>query len=145
MDQYNIGPTLQASLSMYTEHARQTGRTTRLIDSLKEGDRVVCLNARESERIRRLIQERGLKGVEMVTNHPDEAGELLGRLPTPQGLTLFEHTWVEEYFRRELEKASSRLRELQNALSGYGEPHRITRRAAEEHARRDLFHPTRSK
>lgn len=128
MDEFGISTAVRSMVEVYSATARQTGRTTKLLDGLKDGDRVICLDGREGKRLEGLCRERGLKvkvlacGVKTV-NEPFQAG-------TSQGRTVFEHTWVEEFFRYRLQEAEEDLSHLQRELSGYGEAHRKTARQA---------------
>lgn len=54
---------------------------------------------------------------------------------TPQGRTIFDHSWVEEFYLNAIEHAQMQIAEIQIQTSGYGEKHRETRRKAEEIAR----------
>lgn len=130
MDPYGIGNAYRAMAMMYTQASRRTGRTTQMLDRLKNGDRVVCLESAEVHRLKRLCHERGLE-VEFITCSPKDPGQLLMR-GTPEGQSVFEHTWVERFFASRIEHLVEEFAQLQRDLSGYGEAHRETRRRAQE-------------
>lgn len=130
MDHFGIGAAMRGMHEVYTQSARQTGRSTSLLDSLKDGDRVVCLVPQEARRLEGLARERGLK-VEFVTCPVGDAQRLFEH-GTPQGRTIFDHTWVEAYYLRRLEDAERDIDRLQKELSGWSEAHRQTQRAARE-------------
>jgi hypothetical protein len=138
MDQYGIGTAIQGMVRIYTETARRTGRTTHMLDNLKDGDRVVCLTSTpEAKRLERLARERGLK-VQFITLDPRQP-EKLFESGTPEGRTIFDHSWVEEYFRRGIDRLAEDIDRLQRDTSGYGEAHRDTRRRAHDEAARRAF------
>lgn len=130
MDQFGISTAMRCMAEMYFTTARRTGRTTQMLDSLKNGDRIVCLDANEARRLKGLLAERKLK-VEVLSCQPHNYGELFEQ-GTPQGRTVFDHCWIEEHFRRSLENSERHIDKLQTELSGYGEAHRQTARQANQ-------------
>ena len=124
MDHFGIGAALQLALRVYVQGARQTGRTTSLIESLKDGDRVVCQEWREANRLEQLCKERGI-AVKCVAVPPHDARSLF-HSGSSQGRTIFEHTWVEAFYEMTLQRASEELDHLERELSGHGAAHRET-------------------
>lgn len=61
MDHYGIGNAIKGIVGAYAESARRTGRTTSLVESVKDGDRVIFTNGREADRVKRLCAERGVE------------------------------------------------------------------------------------
>ena len=133
MDHFGIGAALLGAAQIYFRSARGTGRTTSLIESVKDGDRIVVSTSREVRRIEGLLAERGLKVAVLVVN-PDNPGRLF-EVGTSEGRTIFDHSWVEQYYQQALERASSGLDHLQRESSGFGTAHYETRRRYEEMAR----------
>jgi hypothetical protein len=133
MDFFGIGPAMKGAALIYFQASRRTGRTTSLLNSLKKGDRVCCARPAEAERLRRQCKQRGLD-VEVVTLPPHHVDDVR-RLGTSQGRTIFDHMWVEQFYMNAVERAQHDIDYLEQQLSGYGEPHRETRRCAEELAR----------
>lgn len=131
MDIFGIGHAMKAMSHVYFQSARRSGRTTMMIDSLKEGDRVVFANQREADRVKRLIQERGLKYVRCLVCQPADVHDLR-QFGTSQGRTMFDHTLVESLYLNAVHRCEQDIDYMQNDLSGYGEPHRETRRQAIE-------------
>ena len=129
MDHFGIGTALQAMLQTYENTARRTGRTTSLIESLRDGDRVVV----ESDQVRRhivsLLRERDLK-VNVIVVDPVRFSELFNHAPS-QGRTLFEHTWLVARYKHLLEMAANDIDRWQRESSGYGTAHIETRRQAQ--------------
>lgn len=132
MDHYGIGAAVKGATEVYFTGARRTGRTTSLITSLKDGDRIVTVNSNEAERLRRMLTDRGLEVSVVVLDirHPDPYA-----YGTPQGRTVFCHMWVEAYYRQIIERSEKTLDELQNAMSGWQEAHEETRQRAIEIAK----------
>jgi hypothetical protein len=130
VDHFGIGAAMQGAARIYMQSARRTGRTTALVESVKDGDRICFLDNREAERVRRLCLERGVK-VECIVIDPKRPDRVFER-GTSQGRTLFDHSWIEQYYLSAIERATQDIDHLEREASGYGEAHRETRRAAEE-------------
>lgn len=133
MDHFGIGAALLGAAQIYFRSARGTGRTTPLIESVRDGDRTVVSTSREECRVKELLAERGLKVAVLAVN-PDNPGRLF-EVGTSEGRTIFDHTWVEQYYLQTLERASSGLDHLQRESSGFGTAHYETKRKAEEAAK----------
>ena len=118
---------------IYMQSARRTGRTTSLVESVKDGDRICFAGSREADRVRRLCLDRGVN-VECIVIDPKQPERVFDR-GTPQGRTIFDHSWVEQYYLNAIERACAEIDRLQQQASGYGEAHRETRRRAEEMAK----------
>lgn len=135
MDFFGISAALKGSFRIYCQSSRATGRTTSLVESVKTGDRIIFTNGGEAKRFERLVKERD----ETINIHtkvvdprqPDKVYES----GSSQGRTIFDHTWVEQFYEEALNKSIEDLRYLQDQTSGYGEPHRNTRRKALEIAK----------
>jgi hypothetical protein len=128
MDQFGISTAMRSMAEVYSTMARQTGRTTQMLDSLKDGDRIVCSTASEKRRLESLCRERDLK-VKVLACPPGRHADLL-KDGTSQGRTVFDHWWVEQFFAGGLRAMEAELAFLQRELSGYGEAHRQTAREA---------------
>jgi hypothetical protein len=126
MDHFGIGTALQGMLQTYENTARRTGRTTSLIESLRDGDRVVVENQAVKRHIVDLLQERGLK-VDVIIVDPRKFSTLFQQPPS-KGRTLFEHTWVYERYKFMLEETAADIDKWQRETSGYGTAHIETRR-----------------
>jgi len=133
MDHYGIGAALKGAVSVYFHSARRTGRTTSLVESVKDGDRIVFADEREANRVRRLCLDRGVN-VECVVVDPRRPEGVFER-GTPEGRSIFDHSWVEQQYVYRLESVRLDIDHLERQTSGYGEAHRETRRQAEEVAK----------
>ena len=130
MDAYGIGAALQGAARIYFQSARRTGRTTALLESLKDGDRVIFSDSREADRVGRLARELGVK-IQCLVIDPKDPRRLFER-GTSEGRTIFDHSWVEAWYMQALQGASMELDHLQRESSGWGVAHAETRLAARE-------------
>lgn len=133
MDHFGIGQAMQGMAHVYCQSARRTGRTTSMMESLKNGDRVVFVDSREADRVRKLCRERGLEVECFVL--PVGRPERLFERGTSQGRTLFDHTWVEQYYMAALERCLRDIDYFQQQTSGWDTAHIETQRQAEEMAK----------
>lgn len=134
MDHFGIGAGVLGSVRCYFVGARRTGRTTSLVESVKNGDRVIFASPNEAETFRRLALERGVR-VDCVTIEPRSL-ELQGLGSSPDdGRTIFDRGWIEAYYEQELLSVRRVIDELEKRLSGFGADHRSTQRKAKEIAR----------
>ena len=133
MDHFGIGAAIKGAARIYMQSARRTGRTTSLVESAKDGDRIGFADSHEAARVQRLFRERGVD-VECIVIDPRQPERILNK-GTSQGRTLFDHAWVEQYYLAAIERAAVEIDRLEQQSSGYGEAHRETRRRAEEIAR----------
>lgn len=129
-DFFGIGPAIKSSVIMYQTCARGSGRTLSLVNSLKDGDRVVFTSDKEARRVERLAKERGIKLEYMIVD-PATPHRIYER-GSSQGRTIFDHSWVEQYFLNAIEQAAKDIRHFQTETSGYGEAHLETKHKAQE-------------
>lgn len=121
MDHFGIGVAMRAMLLNYQHSARRSGRTTSLVQSVKDGDRIVFPSRREAERVERLLKARGVK-VQCIVIDPKDPGRLVERDPLSGDCrTIFDHTWVEQFYTSAIERAESTIDYLQRETSGHGE------------------------
>jgi hypothetical protein len=112
MDFFSIGTTLQTAMQMYSQVARTTGRTTKLLNILKDGDRVVFINETHVQLFQNQLRERNLKTT-CTSINPRYPEQLLQRAPC-SGQTYFDHVWVEEFYKLAIERASVDIDYFQN-------------------------------
>lgn len=132
-DFFGIGPAIKASVVMYETCARGSGRTLSLVNSLKEGDRVVFTNTREAKRVKELAKERGIT-IDYVVIDPKTPHTLFELRPS-QGRSIFDHSWVEQYFKNAIDRAAQDIRYFQTNSSGFGEEHLETNHRASEYSK----------
>lgn len=125
----------KGATNVYFQSARRTGRTTSLVDSLKNGDRVVFLSEREGRRVQSLCKERGVE-IEVIVNDPKSPDRLFGR-GSPHGdvRTIFDHSWVKQFYLDAIARAQRDVDRFERELSGRGAAHRETKRQADEFSR----------
>lgn len=135
MDHFGIGAGINAALEIYFAASRGTGRTTSLVDSVKSGDRVVFVSGNQARDFERLCKERGIE-VEATICDPSRPDRLFGRGSVPgDGRLIFDHVWLESYYRHAVAEVAIRIDKMQREAGGYGVAHRETARAAREVAR----------
>ena len=130
MDHFGIGQAMEGMARAYFQASRATGRTVSLIESVKDGDRIVCATRLEAQRLKQLCKERGVEVACIVV--PPHSPQRLFDGGTPQGRTVFDHTWVEIFYTEAIKRCQADIDKLQEMASGYGEPHRETLRRAQE-------------
>ena len=130
MDHFGIGQALKGMARVYFQAARGTGRTTSLLESLKDGDRVCCVNGKEADRLTRMLRERKVDA-QAIAVDPNTPERIFER-GTPKGRTIFDESWIEQYYLRALEAAARDIDHLQREASGFGTAHIETREAARE-------------
>ncbi len=133
MDHYGIGQAMAATVQIYRQTSRATGRTVSLVESVKNGDRVVFTNEREAKRVAHLCAERGVEISTMVVD--PRSPEKLFHSPPAVGRSIFDHSWVEEFYGLAVAHAAEEIDMLERESSGLGEAHRETRRRAVEASR----------
>ena len=92
-DFFGIYTALHAVSAVYFRSARKTGRTTRLVMSLKTGDRVIFATSADSHRVLNMARERCID-VECIVIDPLNP-VLVHGLERSKGRTIFDHTWIE--------------------------------------------------
>lgn len=135
MDFFGIGQAMKGVLDVYFRAARGTGRTTRLVASLKDGDRVIFCNHCEAKRVERMVKQRNLN-VEIRVRDPKQIH--MEGLGTAQGRTIFDHSFVEKFHMYNLERSIDVLNTIEKEMSGYDERHYETARRAQELMKWDI-------
>jgi hypothetical protein len=136
VDAFGIGNAVKGAVEVLFMSARRTGRTTALLEALKDGDRVVCANEASA---RHMIYElrKWRKKVNVFVVPVKEPNRLFSRPPS-DGRTVFDHVWVEDYYRAQIEEAAKDIDHWQAQSSGFGAAHVETRKRAEEIAKWNL-------
>lgn len=126
MDHFGIGAGVAAVTEIYFRSARRTGRTTSLVESVKDGDRIIFADSKEAARVERLCKERGVK-VECIVIDPNTPERLFHRGPA-EGRAILDHSWVEGFYARAIVQAQRDIDHFERETSGYGAAHRETAR-----------------
>lgn len=133
MDGPDMAAVLAAGLEIYIRMSRRSGKTTRMIANLKDGDQVVTLHQREADRLRHLLKDRKLDVRVFAIPEPKPHAVLkVACTAGGRGRTHFDHAWVEAFFSRAIENAASDFDQLISATTGWQEAHERTRKAAEK-------------
>jgi len=131
MDPFGIGAAVMGAARIYFASARRTGRTTALIESITSGDRIVFTDQREADRVRRLCLDRGLN-VDCITLEPSRPDPVSALRKHPHGRTVFDHSWIEQYYEARLKQGQEYIDYLQRELSEHYAPAVETKLQAEE-------------
>lgn len=111
-----VGAVLNTALEVYVQSARRSGRTTRMIEGLSDGDIVIFQDNREKERVSRLIRETRPKLNVKLIAIPADRPELLRGLRAPNRLR-FDHLWIEAWHRYSVERASREISFFEERMS----------------------------
>jgi len=130
MDKFGIGAGVMGLVMTYFAAARRTGRTTALVESLKNGDRVVFVDDKQAKHVERMCRELGVKA-ECVVISPRHPEGVFDR-STPTGRTIFDHVWLEEFYKERIAEAMRSIDYLERESSGFGMTHIETRMRARE-------------
>lgn len=125
MDFLGIGEAVTGAVRVYFKSARATGRTTRMLNSLRNGDRVYFLNHGEANHFHYACKKRNLD-VECIVI-PVNSPEKVFSLPAPRGRAIFDHHWLESYYEQQLRRAAEAINGLEVQSSGWSEEHEKTR------------------
>ena len=128
---FGIGAAVQGACEIYFRSARRSGRTLNMINTVKEGDRIIVLSNVEGDRIKRFLKERKIEHVDVKVVDPKRPEEIFQRMNTPQGRSIFDHSWVEAFYMNGIFNMQKNLEYFQVEASGYGEKHIQTRLQAE--------------
>lgn len=116
MDHFGIGAAIKCMFLIYSKAARHTGRTTSMIKSLRDGDRIVFANRKEAQRVERLCREVDKK-IQCITVNPDDVSSILS-YGKGEGRTLFDHGWVEQYYFETILRCEKDIDTIQDRMSG---------------------------
>jgi hypothetical protein len=121
MDQFGIGSAIKGCAINFFAASRQSGRTTQLIESLKNGDRVVCISSKDAEWLRRRIKEFD-KDIDVISIPTKDAGKIFDHA-TSKGRTIFDHRWLEQFYIEAIDRLEKEIDYLQRESSGFGAAH----------------------
>ena len=116
MDFFGIGSSVKGVITVFFEAARGTGRSTVLLGSLRDGDRVVFATAREAAHFQRSATDKGLE-IQCVSIDPCHPERLLDRLRSP-GRIVFDHRWLEMYYLDGIDRCQKEIQRLGGVVGG---------------------------
>lgn len=134
MDAFGIGNAIRGAAEVVMMTARQTGRSTALLESLRPGDRVVVSSMEQARWMRHKVRElhpEKHEDISFVVAKPGHFREVY-ECGTSQGRTVFDHDWLEQHYRNVLEHTAEDIDHHQRELSGYSMAHVETHLAARE-------------
>lgn len=134
MDFFGIGAAVKGAMNVYFQSARRTGRTTSMLETLKDGDRVYFACQQDARNFDRLCKERG-RGVECLVIDPKEPQSIFHRHGTCSGRAIFDHSWLEQFYQHGLEQMQEHVACLERESSGWSEVHEQTKLKAQELAK----------
>lgn len=135
MDHFGIGNAMIGVMETYFRSARRSGRSESLLESVKSGDRIVFLTTKEANTFKRLCQQRSLE-ISVVTIPVNRITAIFDCGERPKGRTLFDHSWLEEFYRQGVHHMVDHIDRVQKESSGRDAPaHRETQRAKKEASR----------
>lgn len=137
MDDYGIGNSVRGAIRILFSGSRGTGRTIRMLERYQEGDRIIVTNDREKRRLKHLGKELG-KEIQCIVVDPEVPSSLLDH-GTPQGRSIFDHTWVEQFYECATTETFGRLKHLQEITSGSGVKHRETKESIRNSQRYGIY------
>lgn len=124
-DFYGIGPAVQAAADVYFAAARRSGRSARLVESVRDGDAVVFLNKADQRRFERDLAESGrAPDVRLTVSGPGHMRVLyqwyLDLRPKPSRI-LFDHRFLQEWYQSEVERIRQQVAAMQVGCWSWGE------------------------
>lgn len=114
MDEYGFGSAAAMGLQLFEHASRSSGRTLRMLDRATNDDMIVCRKAKEAERLRRLIKDRGKTTSVVVVEHCDELGNIQKR---SKGRCIFDHDWTRQFFADVIKSAEEDLQRMADRFS----------------------------
>jgi len=115
MDAFGIGSAIKGCCEIYFRSARQTGRTSDLIDNLNDGDRIIFVKNEEARRWTRICKDIG-KDIDCIAVNPTNT-DIFNIRKNTKGTTVFDNAWIEIFYMNETHKSICLLDNLQKELS----------------------------
>ena len=113
MDHFGIGNTIRSTIEVCMGLARRTGRTTLLLNTVRNGDRVIFRTCAEAKYFENLCNDRGIAVECIVVGEARAEHMLLGRKPPKSGRTICDHTWVEQQYIDAIASVRDRIDKLE--------------------------------
>lgn len=114
-----IGPMLETALHVHVDSTRQTGRTTRMIAEMQDGDTVVCPTHLIARSVERLAFDTAGKKIKYFVVDPRRLDEHWSQICGLAGNVLFEHTWIERYYLEQVKASTDNLQWLRNQVNAH--------------------------
>lgn len=120
MDHFGIGNALMGMAYNFFALSRSTGRSTLLLESVQDGDRIIVAGPNEKQWYEhKLRQRQAIKPMNVTVQivSPLDPARLFS-ISTSTGRTIFDHTWLEHFYMEALRTASQDIDRLQRESSG---------------------------
>jgi hypothetical protein len=119
-DIFGIGTGIKSMIAIFIHNARQTGRTTFMVNGLQDGDMVIVVNAQQGKEIERLFTMNESKRGMRISWKAVEPGDFysIDFNPRSKGRLIFDHVWVEMTYEQAVNDVSHRIAQLQRHASG---------------------------
>ena len=116
-DPFGIGRALQHGLRMFMHTTRRSGRTTDMLNMVREDDVVVTSMRQEAHRLQNLVNRRGFKNVDVVCVEPRGLGAVYERLAARRPRrVIFDHLFFETYYSYMVDQAFEDLSRFKDTL-----------------------------
>jgi hypothetical protein len=102
MDFFGISKSVKDCVLDFFLCMRRTGRTTKLVESVRNGDRIGFIKWQEAHRVRQLCLDRGIT-IECLVVDPKDPERIFDH-PKSEGRTIFDHSLVEEMYYDSIER-----------------------------------------
>lgn len=112
MIDYGLYPAMRSILESYVHHSRRSGRTGAMVKNLGKGDLVIFHTEEERRRVeyiaRRALSPEIYASISFIVSNDCDLCKIAARR-RPAGAVVFDHGWVEHYFRTNLHSANVML------------------------------------
>lgn len=115
-DEYGFFSATVIGLNMFDGLSRASGRTTRLVERVEDGDQIVCPTTGIANHVSRMLHDAGKKKVR-VFSVPVSSVPMSRVGTSPNGRTFFDHTWVSDFLLCRLNEAKADLNVFSREMS----------------------------
>lgn len=122
MDIYNIGKDILNQIDYYISTKRGTGRTTYLLNKVKNDDVVIFVDLMQANYFEKLAKSKGINVICRIIDPDDYPSvEFQNKLRSvrSKGNTYFDHVWIEKFYKNYMIDAIRQLGYMQIDLSNY--------------------------
>lgn len=116
VDDHGLAAAMNMALHTFEQSSRRSGRTARLLASVRDNDVIVTWGEPERARLKRQLRELGKPEVEVVVLDPKK-DPLYRQGTNPSGATIFDHGWIFQHYQHRLTQIASDIDIWQAAMS----------------------------
>jgi len=110
-DDYGFGAAMKTALQTFEMHSRRSGRTSRMLDSLKPNTTIVALNDAQARHLRDELKRRNRTDCKVIVGQgtPEKA----------RGMTnvTFDHNWVRDMYEVAIARTSKDIQYIWETLN----------------------------